>query len=134
MENKSNELNSIYNPNIQEELDFTGERMVPGKADKATELQHINRYNFAKELVKDMRVLDVACGEGYGSNMLAETAKEVIGVDISKEAIEQANEKYSKENLSFKVMDAEGLSFDDNYFDAIVSFETIEHLGRPSPI
>ncbi|MBC7320847.1 methyltransferase domain-containing protein, partial [bacterium] len=115
----------------QQELDFTGERMVPGKADKATELQHINRYNLARELVKNMKVLDVACGEGYGSNILAETAKEVIGVDISKEAIEQATRKYRKENLSFKVMDANSLEFDNGYFDAVVSFETIEHLDKP---
>ncbi|MGC8889892.1 MAG: methyltransferase domain-containing protein [bacterium] len=116
---------------IQEDLDFTGERMVPGKADSATELQHINRYKFAKELVKGMSVLDVACGEGYGSNMLAETAKEVIGVDISKETIEQARRKYVKKNLCFKVMNAEELSFEDSYFDIVVSFETIEHLERP---
>jgi len=112
-------------------MDFTGERMVPGKADQATELQHINRYEYAKELVKDMIVLDVACGEGYGSSILAETAKKVIGVDISKEAINQANRKYRKENLSFEVMDVENLTFSNDYFDAVVSFETIEHLERP---
>jgi GT2 family glycosyltransferase/2-polyprenyl-3-methyl-5-hydroxy-6-metoxy-1,4-benzoquinol methylase len=129
-DNYSKHQDRTYQPKINE-LEFTGERMVPGKADQATELQHINRYIYVKDLIKDMIVLDVACGEGYGSNILAETARRVIGIDISDEAINQASKKYIRENLSFKVMNAEELSFDDNYFDAVVSFETIEHLEKP---
>lgn len=71
------------------ELEFTGEFVVPNKTPYATYQEHINRYVFASNFVKDKTVLDIVCGTGYGSSYLARKgAKRVLGGDISKKAIE----------------------------------------------
>jgi SAM-dependent methyltransferase len=75
-----------------------------------------------------MDVLDAACGEGYGSALLATAARSVTGVDLSDEAIEHAGARYSAENLRYQAADCLALPFDDESFDCIVSFETLEHL------
>lgn len=95
---------------------------------------HIARYSFAKELCAGKRVLDAACGEGYGSRLLANWgASEVVGVDISAEAIASAQQHFSSESVRFIQNDAETLPrhFEPNSFDLIVSFETIEHVQDP---
>lgn len=93
-----------------------------------TAIEHIHRYIFACQLVKNKHVLDLACGEGYGSNLLADVAKKVVGLDVDHKTIQNAEKKYNKKNLSFICCDASKLCFDDNFFDIVVSFETIEHL------
>lgn len=95
---------------------------------------HIARYSFAKELCKGKRVLDAACGEGYGSRLLANWgASEVVGVDISAEAIASAQQHFASDNVKFIQNDAETLPrhFEPHSFDLIVSFETIEHVQDP---
>ena len=62
-------------------------------------LEHLHRYAIAQEYVKDKRVLDIASGEGYGSNLLAESANSVIGVDIDEQTVQQAARKYKRINL-----------------------------------
>ena len=79
------------------------------------------------------RVLDIACGLGYGSALLANICTEVIGADIDPKAITMAADNYSAlNNVRFVVADCQRLSFDDEYFDAVVSFETIEHVNAHS--
>lgn len=109
------------------ELEFTGERFTP-ECEREIWYEHYHRYAFAKDLVQDKLVLDVASGEGYGSFLLADTAKAVTGVDIDNISIEHAKGKYNKENLSYRQASALELPFEDNHFDVIVSFETLEHL------
>ena len=92
---------------------------------------HLKRYEFAARFCKGMVVLDAASGVGYGSGYLADIAKEVIGLDISAEAITYAKEHYQKENTRFEVMDVCSLNFPDRYFDLVCSFETLEHLNEP---
>ncbi|WP_186320274.1 bifunctional 2-polyprenyl-6-hydroxyphenol methylase/3-demethylubiquinol 3-O-methyltransferase UbiG [Paenibacillus sp. Y412MC10] len=96
---------------------------------------HLGRYLLTKQYCKDKRVLDIACGEGYGSFAMAEHwgAKEVYGVDISDEAIDKAKASFQTKNVHFEKMNAaeDGDRFEDEYFDLIVSFETIEHLPNP---
>jgi ubiquinone/menaquinone biosynthesis C-methylase UbiE len=93
--------------------------------------EHWHRYHFIKDLVKGKRVGDIACGEGYGSALLASYADSVIGVDIDSNVISNAKEKYkNKSNLSYIQSNALKTSFDDNSFDVIVSFETLEHLSE----
>jgi dTDP-4-amino-4,6-dideoxygalactose transaminase/SAM-dependent methyltransferase len=102
------------------------ERFVPGRASGRMSEDHFARYKFAAQFVKDKKVLDIACGAGYGSKLLKEGgAKAVDGVDISKEAINFAKTKYSIDGVNFAVADAETYSPGKRY-DAIVSFETIE--------
>lgn len=107
------------------------ERVVPESAAVSSHLvrEHVKRYQFAAPRVAGMRVLDAACGSGYSSRILANVAASVIGVDIESDAISYARERNSSPNLSFEVAGAHTLdAFADNAFEAVVSFETIEHL------
>jgi 2-polyprenyl-3-methyl-5-hydroxy-6-metoxy-1,4-benzoquinol methylase len=93
------------------------------------------RYAIVRHLVKGKRVLDVACGVGYGARLLSEWgAREVVGVDIAPGAIATARRIFNRSGQTFLTGDAEELAkvLDGvNPFDVIVSFETIEHLARP---
>ncbi len=113
----------------QSELTFTGERYVPAVTGDIA-LEHRHRYVFARNICQGKRVLDVACGEGYGSALLAEVAHSVVGADISKETVEFARKKYTHPGLRFVACDCSDLSLDDRDFDVVVSFETIEHHDR----
>jgi ubiquinone/menaquinone biosynthesis C-methylase UbiE len=113
-------------------MEFTGERVVPGKTPQEIYDEHIYRYVFAASLAESKVVLDVACGTGYGVGYMVEKgAGEVIGVDISRAAVDYARERLCRNNkASFICADAIRLPFADNAFDIVVSFETIEHI-RP---
>ena len=96
--------------------------------------EHMARYAMLAPFVRGKRVLDIACGEGYGSWFLKEWgAREVIGVDISADAIAVAKKRFSKKGVSFLAGDAcraqDFLAHAS--FDLIVSFETIEHVEDP---
>jgi hypothetical protein len=111
-----------------DELEFTGERFTP-ECVREIWYEHWHRYAFAMPLCRGKRVLDAACGEGYGSNLLARIASEVVGMDISEATIAHARKRYAgNEHLQFETGDASALTFADNRFDVIVSFETLEHL------
>lgn len=108
------------------DIEFTGERFLPEVSGQIA-FEHLHRYYFAMKLVNGCRVLDVACGEGYGSWILSKAALEVIGVDIAPDAVEHAQKKYVDPRIKFVEASAADLPFDDGTFDAVVSFETIEH-------
>jgi ubiquinone/menaquinone biosynthesis C-methylase UbiE len=104
------------------------ERVVPDSVPYDVWQDHINRYLFTADFINQKIVLDVACGSGYGNFSMSKKADLAVGVDISKESIYYAKRKYGyQQNLDFIVADASNLPF-LNTFDAIVSFETIEHL------
>jgi SAM-dependent methyltransferase len=93
---------------------------------------HLNRYALARPFCEGKIVLDVACGEGYGSYLLKMWgAKQIEAVDIDSEAIEKASIMFSNENINYMCQNAEKLPYADNSFDLIVSLETIEHLDNP---
>jgi ubiquinone/menaquinone biosynthesis C-methylase UbiE len=105
------------------------ERIIPDDEASGIVALHLKRYEFAMRYINDKRVLDVACGVGYGTAHLAEQAKHVVGVDIDQIAIDYANSRYrSSDNVEFFCEDAGQLHFDDATFDAVCSFETIEHV------
>lgn len=93
---------------------------------------HLNRYLSAKKFVVGKKVLDIACGEGYGSYLMKQWgAKEVTGVDISEEALAVAKEKFSCGGIIYINHTAEELPFENDCFDVVVSYETVEHLDYP---
>ena len=94
-----------------------------------TSIEHLHRYAIAMELVKNKKVLDIACGEGYGSNLLARNATHVTGVDINNGVVKQAIKKYPKRNLEFLTGTVENIPAADKQFEVVVSFETLEHIA-----
>jgi 2-polyprenyl-3-methyl-5-hydroxy-6-metoxy-1,4-benzoquinol methylase len=112
-------------------IEYTGERMIPGQADEENYFEHLSRYHFAQHLVEGRRTLDAGCGDGYGSAMLAELASEVVGIDISGDAINAAAEKYKAGNLRFVAMDVKEITFEPSSFGAVVCFEVFEHIHHP---
>ena len=109
-----------------ERIDFTRDNV-------AEEISiHLNRYDCTRYFVQDKKVLDIACGVGYGSKLMKEFgAKSVVGVDASEVAISNANDHFKADGVDFFVGHCEKLDFPDMSFDVIVSLETIEHLNHP---
>ncbi len=113
---------------LDDTLEFTGERFVP-QVEGDIQLEHMHRYAVATRLVSGKRVLDIACGEGYGSNFLATRASFVFGVDIDPATIAHAAGSYQRSNLVFLQGDCVAIPLCDSCVDVVVSFETIEHLA-----
>ncbi len=108
------------------ELPWTGERFLPS-VQGGIALEHLHRYALAQLLAPEKRVLDIACGEGYGSRLLAEKARSVIGIDLDATTIDYARVKYSQPNLEFLQGNCSSLPLHDGSVDLVVSFETLEH-------
>lgn len=114
----------------EHQLTFDGERFVPGGVESEIDLEHYHRYLAAAELTRDLVIADVACGAGYGSAILSKFARLVTGVDISELAVAAARSNFAGDNLRFQVGNCVNLPFDDRSLDAVVSFETIEHITQ----
>ena len=110
-------------------LEFTGERFTP-ECVREMAYEHWHRYAFAAALVADKVVLDAACGEGYGSQLLSYSARRVIGIDIDQGAVEHATSRYGSECLSFEHASCLNLPLEEGSVDVVVSFETLEHLAE----
>ena len=111
------------------ELTFTGERYVPGLDWPDISYEHWHRYLYAAEFAAGKQVLDIACGEGYGSALLAEVATRVVGVDIDPEIVGFAAHKYPRANLEFRPGPAHAIPVSETEaFDLVLSFETLEHM------
>lgn len=116
-------------------LEWTGERIIPKlmKPMNGMLLEHIARYYFAIPYIKG-RVLDIACGTGYGCHMVAKDRKrevhEIIGVDVDQETILYANREYNHQKVTYIQGDALDPELPEKLglFDTILSFETIEHV------
>jgi SAM-dependent methyltransferase len=113
------------------------ERLPPGEVTgQSTLVLHLQRYEFAAQYIKPGRLLDIACGIGYGTALMAERASgvtEFVGVDISEKAVEQARLSYTSEKICFLQHDAMTYK-DEDGFDTIVSVETLEHTSDPARI
>ncbi|WP_243734938.1 class I SAM-dependent methyltransferase [Paenibacillus turpanensis] len=117
-------------------LEWTGERIIPKllKPMNGMLLEHLARYYFAVPYAEG-RVLDLACGTGYGSHMIAKERKrevtEIVAVDCDEQTIRYAAREYNHQKIRFIQGDAEDSELPARLgqFDTIVCFETIEHVA-----
>jgi SAM-dependent methyltransferase len=111
-------------------LELTGERTLPDVPDENYWFRrHLAVYEWIGARVAGRSVADLACGEGYGSDVLARTAREVVGVDANPEAHEHARLRYARPNLRFERDLVESF---EGPVDAIVFLQTIEHIEDPA--
>ena len=104
------------------------ERIVPGDTSPGILALHLKRYEFASLWTDEVEVLDAGCGVGFGSAFLARSARRVVGVDRSEEAIAHARANYAAANVEFVQADLLDLPLPDASFDLVCAFETIEHV------
>jgi SAM-dependent methyltransferase len=113
-------------------LELTGERTLPDVPEENYWFRrHLAVYEWIAARGDGARVADLACGEGYGSDVLAHSAAEVVGVDANPEAHEHARLRYRRPNLRFERALVEAYS---EPRDAIAFLQTIEHIEEPGPL
>lgn len=116
-------------------MKYTGERYLSSLDAPETSYEHWHRYLYSTLFCKDKVVLDVACGEGYGSYLLSKYSKKVVGIDIDYDVINFASREYINNNLEFIVGNVNNLPIKGKcLFDLIVSFEAIEHIDEKNQI
>jgi GT2 family glycosyltransferase/ubiquinone/menaquinone biosynthesis C-methylase UbiE len=106
------------------------ERMDLSRFSGRIAYEHLHRYAICRESLAGKRVLDLACGTGYGTALLAEAGAKVTGLDISSEAIKTAKARYQRPGVKFLIGDCYNLPFEDGSFDVIVANEMIEHVDQ----
>ncbi len=113
-------------------LDSTGERFLPWMEGAQIHYEHLHRYAFAAQFVKGKKkVLDLACGEGYGPYMLSKEAEYVVGIEINEQVVNHAKSRYSPRNLEFMQGSILEVPIEgEKKFDVIVCFEGIEHVAE----
>lgn len=91
-------------------------------------IYHLVRYKFVKGFLKPTdKILDIACGTGYGTRMLSDFCRRITGIDINSDTIDYAIENYGNKNINYYCEDILKVK---GQFDIIVSFETIEHISQ----
>ena len=108
--------------------EFTGERVIPGRVEENLFNEHLARYRFATRLMNPGDILDAGCGAGYGAAELAKGGAQVVGVDVSPEAIAHARSNYPAPNIRFEEASCTAIPANDGAFGMITAFEVIEHL------
>lgn len=120
-------------PNAADDITFTGERFHISEHGQIR-LEHMHRYVAACTLIEpQMTVLDIACGEGYGSALMSQYATQVIGVDIDPATVRHAQTQYAAVRskagnpIDYRVGNCAAIPVEDHSIDLLVSFETLEH-------
>jgi 2-polyprenyl-3-methyl-5-hydroxy-6-metoxy-1,4-benzoquinol methylase len=113
-------------------LELTGERTLPDVPEENYWFQrHLVVYEWIRRRVGGLRVIDMACGEGYGSDVLSRSAASVVGVDANPEAHEHAEARYTRPGLRFE---RNMIQLFAEPADAIVFLQTIEHVEDPGAL
>ena len=96
-------------------------------------LMHLRAYEEVCVLGKGKSVLDLGCNNGWGTHIVAQAARRVVGVDVSESALEEARRSAKSDNVEFLRVDGEKLPFADGEFDVVASCQVIEHVADYSP-
>ena len=110
-----------------------GSGILPEETPPKFFARHLSAYYFALPYIKDKNILEIGFGDGYGANFLADSARSVKAVDVLEKNVALAANKYKRDNLEFKKTDTVYSEFADNTFDAVVSFQVIEHIKLNVP-
>jgi 2-polyprenyl-3-methyl-5-hydroxy-6-metoxy-1,4-benzoquinol methylase len=119
---------------MKKTLELTGERLLEEVyqltlGGYVIYVLHNTSYQFAEKFCADKTVLDLGCGSGYGSSLIADIASEIQAVDVSEESVQYASQQYKKSNLFFSTIKPDtSLPFTDERFDVVLSFQVIEHV------
>ncbi len=115
---------------ITETIETPQQSFAPLIADPLLAIEHYHRYLYASRFVKNKRVLDISCGEGYGTAFLSLNALEVVGVDRDESKVLRAKEKYARfANTKYETGECENYTAPASSFDVAVSLGTLQHLG-----
>jgi 2-polyprenyl-3-methyl-5-hydroxy-6-metoxy-1,4-benzoquinol methylase len=110
-----------------------GERIVPGEyhtvEDYINYLKHCKAYHFASHRFKGKEVVDLGCGSGYGTEVMADSVRRIVGLDVDREVVDALNRSNRKENLQFQAFDGTRVPLSDASVDAVVSLQVIEHVA-----
>lgn len=112
-------------------LVYDGERYVPGQTSRNVREDHERRYRHVRNQLKGRRILDIACGSGFGIQILSSVSSAIVGIDYSFDAVNFAKRNFMRRADGGVRANTSSIPFVDNSFDAVVSFETIEHLREP---
>lgn len=113
--------------NEEQGTEFTGERVIPGRVDPNLWNEHVSRYHFAATFVRGGNILDVGCGAGYGTALLARGAERAIGFDIATDAIDYARAHHGGA-AEFVVGSADCFPLRTGIVRTVTAFEVIEHI------
>ncbi len=105
----------------------TGERPVSSTKESLPSMMQ-ETYKMCRDYVKDKVVLDVGCGEGLVDLFINDAARQVIGIDIDKNTVKNANKRFVNTNMKFITMSGQRLDFGDETFDVAISSQSIEHI------
>jgi len=118
---------------MNSDLKFDGERVLPEEIGNVEEYLCYLRHRAAYEYVCDkmpsgLEWLEIGSGEGYGTNLVSSGAKKITGLDVDKDAVAHASNKYSSAGCSYSAYDGKTLPVDSNSIDVVISFQVIEHV------
>lgn len=111
-----------------EKHELVNGRSFRSKEEYVLHLMHQSAYVQASTMASGKSVLDLGCNTGYGTQILAKSARRVVGVDVSQGAISAARQQYGDTGIEFQLIDGEQLPFADSEFDVIISFQVLEHI------
>jgi ubiquinone/menaquinone biosynthesis C-methylase UbiE len=98
--------------------------------DYCLRLMHLSAYEEVARLAQDKQVLEIGCNTGYGTKMLSQVCRRIIGVDLSISALQMAATRYAGQNIGYLLVDGMRLPFADGEFELIISFQVIEHISN----